>query len=169
MRRGGITLGIFLLIVELAGAILLYKWGSTFFPNYDEYIIFAGFAALEAVFILLGVIGMCSYGYLMCRMFVKSNWVIVFLATVQTGVIAYELESNQDAINAQCPTLAGTTLGSYCNMSTASFVYIFLVVVVVQYILYCYNYFVMWRFYVKLRTYPIQKGGNVNEQAFYEM
>ena len=115
---------------------------------------------------------------MLTRIFVYVHWLIVFLATARIGTMAYQLESNKELISAECwgavdaegKSPEGTTAAFYCNTPIATFITYFIIGLVIDYVMNLYLYFVVWRFYVRMRLYPFQKGGMLTyEQGLYDI
>ena len=115
---------------------------------------------------------------MMTRMFVYVQWLVAFLATARIGTMAFQLESNKSRISSECwgavddkgYTPEGTAAAFYCNTPIDTFIMLFIAGLVVDYVLNLYLYFVVWRFYVRMRLYPFQKGVALSyEQGLYEI
>lgn len=113
---------------------------------------------------------------MMTRMFIYIQWLVAFLATARIGIMAFQLESNKDHISSECwgavndkgVTPQGTAAAFYCNTPIDTFIMIFIAGLVVDYVLNLYLYFVIWRYYVRMRMYPFQKTiGLSYEQGLY--
>ncbi|KAG0297574.1 hypothetical protein BGZ98_000565 [Dissophora globulifera] len=141
-------------------------------------LLFAGFSVIQAVTAGIAFLGLCNWSYMMTRIFVYIEWLVVFLATARIGVMAFQLESNKDHISAECwgavndkgYSPQGTAAAFYCNTPIDSFIMLFIAGLVIDYLLNLYMYFVVWRFYVRMRLYPFQKGVALTyEQGLYEI
>ncbi|KAF9378795.1 hypothetical protein BGX21_002809 [Mortierella sp. AD011] len=70
---------------------------------------------------------------MLTRLFVYVQWLVTLLSVARIGVIAFELEQNRDQITAGLAA---------------------------DWVLNGYLYFVVWRFYVRMRLYPeLMKAG----------
>ncbi|KAG0045774.1 hypothetical protein BGZ83_009006 [Gryganskiella cystojenkinii] len=116
--------------------------------------------------------------YMMTRMFVYVEWLVAFLASARIGVMAFQLEENKNRISGECwggvddkgYSPQGTAAAFYCNTPIDTFILVFIAGLVVDYVLNLYLYFVVWRFYVGMRSYPFQKAVALTyEQGFYEI
>ncbi|KAF9564833.1 hypothetical protein EC968_004419 [Mortierella alpina] len=92
-------------------------------------------------------------------MFVYTQWLLTFVSAARIGVIAFVLQHNRDQIMRRCQsdmdiqsrTWAGRLL---CRTPFDSILLAFILVFLVDWILNGYMYFVIWRFYVRMRDYP---------------
>ncbi|KAF9960635.1 hypothetical protein BGZ65_011935, partial [Modicella reniformis] len=121
-------------------------------------VIFGGFSALQAATAAIAFLGMCNWSYMLTRMFVYVQWLVAFLATARVGVMAYQLESRKELIQAECwgavndkgYSPQGTAAAFYCNTPINTFIMFFIIGLVADYVLNLYMYFVVWRYYVRM-------------------
>lgn len=165
------------LLINAIGGILLFLWGAYFFSSLMA-VIFGGFSMLQAVMAGLAFLGMCNWSYMLIRMFVFIEWIVAFLGVARVGVMAFQLQSRKDLISAECwgavndkgYSPQGTAAAFYCNTPINTFIMFFIIGLVIDFALNAYMYFVTWRFYVRMRLYPFQKGVSLTyDQALYEM
>ncbi|KAG0234745.1 hypothetical protein BGW42_006208 [Actinomortierella wolfii] len=126
----------------------------------------------------LALLALCNQSYMLTRIFVYIEWIVIFVGTVRVGFMAYRLQANKDWITSLCRgavnekgyTPMGTAAAFYCNTNVDTFVLFFLVFLVVDYVLQLYQYFVLWRYYVRMRLYPFSKTGIVSyEHGLYDL
>ncbi|GJJ74002.1 hypothetical protein EMPS_06360 [Entomortierella parvispora] len=165
------------ILINAIGGIFLFLWGDYFFSS-TMALLFAGFSVIQAITAGIAFLGLCNWSYMMTRMFVYVQWLVAFLATARIGIMAFQLESNKSLISSECwgavdaegYSPQGTTAAFYCNTPIDTFIMIFIAGLVVDYVLNLYMYFVVWRFYVRMRLYPFQKGVALSyEQGLYEI
>ncbi|KAF9992650.1 hypothetical protein BGZ79_002820, partial [Entomortierella chlamydospora] len=176
-RGGGMWLAGLVVVINAAGGILLFIWGHYFF-NSTLALLFGGFSAVQAVTAGLAFLGMCNWSYMLTRIFVFIEWLVMFISVARIGVMAYELQSNKDQISAECYGAVdstgyspqGTAAAFYCNTPINTFIKIFIAGLVIDFLINLYMYFVTWRYYVRMRLYPFQKGLALTyEQGLYEI
>ncbi|ORZ27253.1 hypothetical protein BCR41DRAFT_317912 [Lobosporangium transversale] len=177
LRGGAMWLTGLVLTINGIGAIILFLWGPYFFSTLMA-LLFAGFSVLQAGTAGLAFLGLCNWSYMLTRLFVYIQWLIAFLATARIGVMAYQLEKNKGHIAAECwgavndkgYSPQGTAAAFYCSTPIESFILIFIFGLVMDYVLNLYMYFVVWRFYVRMRLYPFHKRfGLTYEHGLYEI
>ncbi|KAG0004987.1 hypothetical protein BGZ65_012264 [Modicella reniformis] len=86
----------------------------------------------------------------------------MFLSAARIGLLAFVLERNRDRIVDECYgglndqgySPQGTMAAFYCNTPFDSLILTFVVGSVIDWVLNGYMYFVVWRYYVKMRLYP---------------
>ncbi|KAK3834079.1 MAG: hypothetical protein J3R72DRAFT_452573 [Linnemannia gamsii] len=170
IRGGGMWLSGLCLVINATGAICLFLWGGFFFSSSTICVIVAGFSVLQAVTAALAFLAQCNWSYMLTRMFVYIQWLILFLSSARIGLVAYELALNKDRIQDACyhpsshiTTVTNTDDGSvtskmppsfYCSTGVDTFMMVIVVGMVVDWVLNGYLYFVLWRFYVRMREYP---------------
>ncbi|KAF9198316.1 ADP-ribosylation factor GTPase activating protein, ER-Golgi transport, partial [Haplosporangium sp. Z 27] len=173
VRGGGMWLAGLVLLINAIGGILLFLWGPYFFSS-TWAVIFGGFSLVQAATAALAFFGMCNWSYMLTRLFVYIEWLIMFIATARIGFMAFQLETNKTLIASECfgavddkgYTPEGTTAAFYCNTPIDTFIEIFIIGLVVDYVLNLYLYFVVWRYYVRMRLYPFQKNILNYEEGF---
>ncbi|KAF9999791.1 hypothetical protein BGZ79_006628 [Entomortierella chlamydospora] len=74
---------------------------------------------------------------MLTRLFVYVQWLVTFLSVARIGIIAFELEQNRDQITGECNGELNYGAG-----------------LAADWVLNGYLYFVVWRFYVRMRLYP---------------
>ncbi|KAF9390927.1 hypothetical protein CPB97_008032 [Podila verticillata] len=177
VRGGGMWMAGLNILTNAIGGVLLFLWGSYFFSS-TMALLFGGFSVIQAVTAGIAFLGLCNWSYMMTRMFVYIQWLVAFLATARIGIMAFQLESNKaliwnecwGAVNDKGYSPQGTAAAFYCNTPIDTFIMIFIAGLVVDYVLNLYMYFVVWRFYVRMRLYPFQKGVALTyEQGLYEI
>ncbi|KAG9061956.1 hypothetical protein KI688_006673 [Linnemannia hyalina] len=129
----------------------------------------AGFSALQSITAAIAFIAQCNWSYMLTRMYVFVQWLVMFLSAARIGLVAYELALNKDQIQNAClhpsayATVVVDTDGSstaklppsfYCGTKVDTFVMVVIVGMMVDWLLNGYLYFVLWRFYTKMRLYP---------------
>jgi len=102
-------------------------------------------------------------------MYVFAQWLVMFLSVARIGLVAYELELSKERIQDACfdPSAYATVVvesdGSsttklppsfYCGTKVETFVLVVVVGMAVDWLLNGYLYFVLWRFYTRMRLYP---------------
>ncbi|KAG0288319.1 hypothetical protein BGZ96_007875 [Linnemannia gamsii] len=170
IRGGGMWLSGLVLVINAAGAICLFLWGTFFFSSSTICVIVACFSALQAVTAAIAFIAQCNWSYMLTRMFVFVQWLVLFLSAARIGLVAYELALNKDRIQDAClhPSVYATVVvdsngltrstklppSFYCGTKMDKFVLVVVVGMVVDWLLNGYLYFVLWRFYTKMQLYP---------------
>lgn len=107
---------------------------------------------------------------MLTRMYVFVQWLVLFLSAARIGLVAYDLALNKDRIQDAClrPSVYaivvvdsnGSTRSTklltsfYCGTEMDTFVLVVVVGMVVDWLLNGYLYFVLWRFYTRMRLYP---------------
>ncbi|KAF9119025.1 hypothetical protein BGX30_004142 [Mortierella sp. GBA39] len=106
---------------------------------------------------------------MLTRMYVFVQWLVMFLSAARIGLVAYELALSKDQIQDAClhpsayATIVVETDGSstaklppsfYCGTKVNTFVMVVVVGMMVDWLLNGYLYFVLWRFYTRMRLYP---------------
>ncbi|KAF9356907.1 hypothetical protein BGX34_009705 [Mortierella sp. NVP85] len=141
-------------------------------------VLFAGFSVVQAVTAGLAFLGLCNWSYMLIRMFVFIQWLVAFLGVARVGVMAFQLESRKEHIAAECwgavndkgYSPQGTAAAFYCSTPINTFIMFFIGGLVIDFVLNLYMYFVVWRFYVRMRLYPFQKPVTLAyDQGLYEM
>ncbi|KAG0281265.1 hypothetical protein BGZ95_005407 [Linnemannia exigua] len=177
VRGGAMFLAGFVILINAIGGILLFLWGSYFFSS-TMALIFGGFSAVQAATAGIAFLGLCNWSYMMTRMFVYIQWLVAFLGVARIGMMAYQLQANKDRISGGCwgavndkgYSPMGTAAAFYCNTPIATFIMLFIIGLVIDFVINLYMYFVVWRFYVRMRLYPFQKGVALTyEQGLYEI
>ncbi|KAF9140943.1 hypothetical protein BG015_001460 [Linnemannia schmuckeri] len=184
IRGGGMWLSGLVLVINAAGAISLFLWGTFFFSSSTICAIVAGFSAFQAVTAAIAFIAQCNWSYMLTRMYVFVQWLVMFLSAARIGLVAYELASNKDRIQDAClhpsayATIVAERDGSrtttklppsfYCSIKVDTFVLVVVVGMVVDWLLNGYLYFVLWRFYTKMRLYPEAVKGGDNAFSYEE-
>ncbi|KAF9580313.1 hypothetical protein BGW38_003092 [Lunasporangiospora selenospora] len=177
VRGGGMFLTAFVLLINAIGGILMFLWGAYFFSSLFA-MVFGGFSMLQAAMAGLAFLGLCNWSYMLTRMFIYIQWIVAFLGVARIGMMAFQLEKRKGQISAQCwgavndkgYSPQGTAAAFYCNTPIDTFVMIFIIGLVVDFVLNLYMYFVVWRFYVRMRLYPYSKGvAMAYEQGLYEL
>ncbi|KAI8606180.1 hypothetical protein EDD21DRAFT_331164 [Dissophora ornata] len=161
MRGGGMWLSGLCFLINVIGAAFLFLWGSYFFSSSLAPFL-GGFSALQAITATVAFFGLYNYSFMLTRMFVYMQWLLTFVSAARIGLMAFELEQNQDRISGECfggvndkgYSPQGTTAAFYCNTPIDTFILVFIVGLAVDWMLNGYMYFVAWRFYVRLRLYP---------------
>ncbi|CAG8664354.1 10706_t:CDS:2 [Ambispora leptoticha] len=190
LRAGAIVLAVIMALYEIAGGVFLFYYG--------EGGIFGGYAMLQGLFAIIAAIAFSSRSYLFSKFLVRLYPVIVFFGLLRAAIAAWELQHWEYRIIGECeyggrrwvsenvtsvdPTTgAATTVATYdyttnttlpttiCNFGVHNFTELFTACLVIDFILMLYFAFLIWRFVVKLRHYPLQKGTGAAmfEQGFY--
>ncbi|KAF9537038.1 hypothetical protein EC957_008970 [Mortierella hygrophila] len=157
------------LVINAASAICLFLWGTFFFSSSAICVIVAGFSALQSITGAIAFIAQCNWSYMLTRMYVFVQWLVMFLSAARIGLVAYELALNKGQIQNAClhpsayATVVVETDGSsnvklppsfYCGTKVDTFVMVVVVGMMVDWLLNGYLYFVLWRFYMRMRLYP---------------
>ncbi|KAF9168419.1 hypothetical protein DFQ26_008369 [Actinomortierella ambigua] len=176
LRGGAMWLASLSLVINAIGGVLLFLWGGYWFGSTSA-LIFAGFSVLQAVMAALALLSLCNESYMLTRIYVYIEWIVVFIGTVRIGFMAYRLQANKDWIVSLCRggvnekgySPMGTAAAFYCNTNIDTFIMFFIVGLVVDYVIQLYLYFVVWRYYVRMRLYPFSKASVVSyEQGLYD-
>ncbi|OAQ26611.1 hypothetical protein K457DRAFT_34386 [Linnemannia elongata AG-77] len=169
IRGGGMWLSGFVFVINAAGSICLFLWGTFFFSSSAICAIVAGFSVVQAVTAAIAFIAQLNWSYMLTRMYVFVQWLVMFLSVGRIGLVAYELALNKDRIQGACldPSAYTTVVvegdGSstiklpptfYCGTKVDTFVLVVVAGMAVDWLLNGYLYFVLWRFYTKMRLYP---------------
>ena len=119
---------------------------------------------------------------MMTRLYVYLQWIMTFLSIARIGAIAFLLEQNQYRILGECTggvndqgqSPLGTPAGVYCSSAEGleykdldQFIMLFAVGLTIDWVLQNYLYFVLWRFYTKMRLYP-EKINNIEALTLEE-
>ncbi|KAF9949652.1 hypothetical protein BGZ72_008600 [Mortierella alpina] len=96
---------------------------------------------------------------MLLRIFVYTQWILTFVSAAKIGVVAFMLQHNRDQIITRCRSnmgIQGNILpdGLLCRTPIDSVILAFSLVLLVDWIFNGYMYFVVWRFYVRMREYP---------------
>ncbi|KAF9303822.1 hypothetical protein BGZ74_002966 [Mortierella antarctica] len=161
IRGGGMWLSGLVIFVNAVGAIFLFLWGPFFFSS-TQAVIFGGFSALQAALAGIAFFGFCNTSYMLIRMYVFITWLIMFLSAARMGWMAFALASNKDQISSGCYggvndkgyTTPTALANIYCQYNIDTVVMMFIVGFMVDFVLKGYHYFVVWRYYVRMRLTP---------------
>ncbi|KAI7816459.1 hypothetical protein BC939DRAFT_469112 [Gamsiella multidivaricata] len=162
LRGGGMWLSGLCLLLSVIGAAFLFLWGSFFFFSSILVIFLGGFSVLQGGAALIAFFAFWDYSYMLARMFVYTQWLFTFVSAARIGLVAFTLERNRGRIADECLNgldsnerpAQGTPNSFFCNTPIDSFVLAFIVGLAVDWVLNGYMYFVVWRFYVRMRLYP---------------
>jgi len=181
LRAGGSVYAAFLALYQIAGAILLFRFGDFFFFHYPEAQIYGGYAAAQGVMASLMVIAFSNKNYMWTRVCFRLYPIIVFLGAVRAGIMAWELDNFKSNIVWECqnggllwqpedkrnqqpdqydPTKdhKRTMPMGFCDAGVDRFTAFFTTCLVIDFVLMLYLLFLIWRFYIRLRHFPMQPG-----------
>jgi len=178
IRTGTMVLAFILMLLDIVGGFILFKWGEFFFWTFHLSSIYGGFAMAQAALFFIAMIGLSVRSFLVARGFFVIYWVLLLLDAIRAGAMAFQLQYYKDMIIQQCVvgslqpnvTITFSSLPpQFCNIGGANLISMFLPLLVVEFVLSLYLYFQMWRFYVKLMLYPITKADINYRNALYDV
>lgn len=185
LRAGAIFLGVFMALYQIAGSIILFKIGDYFFFHGPEASIYGGYGMAQGFMALIAVLGFSNRSFMITKLLFRIYPFIVFVGAVRAGLMSWALQNWQSRIVRECE-LGGSKWESntngtdtysneqgmpsgFCSPGVHNTIVFFTTCLVLDFFLMIYFLFLIWRFYVKLRHYPLQKGtgGAMFEQRFY--
>ncbi|KAG0326074.1 hypothetical protein BG000_001538 [Podila horticola] len=126
IRGGGMWLSGLVILVNAVGAIFLFLWGPFFFSS-TQAVIFGGFSVLQAALSGIAFFGFCS-------------------DQISSGCYG--------GVNDKGYTTPTALANIYCQYNIDTVVMMFIVGFVLDFVLKGYHYFVVWRYYVRMRLTP---------------
>ncbi|RHZ61715.1 hypothetical protein Glove_346g176 [Diversispora epigaea] len=183
LRAGAICLGLLMAIFQIVGGALLFKYGDFFFFHTGESSIYGGFAFLQAALALIAVAAFSTRSETFANFNLRVYPVVIILGIVRGIIMAWSVDHYKGRITQECnnggqrwidPSIPVTfthnsTTGGYdkveddtrlpdsfCDNNLKTLTALFSLSLIIDFILMCYFYFMIWRFVVKLQHYPFQ-------------
>ncbi|KAF9935863.1 hypothetical protein BGZ67_002925 [Mortierella alpina] len=176
IRGGGIWLSAVCILVSTLGAIIFFIYGSSLYFSPAISFSLGGISILHATASLIAFFGLGCWSYILLRIFVYTQWILTFVSVARIGVVAFVLQHNRDQIISRCQSgtgIQGTASvdGLLCRTPVDSVILSIVLILLVDWILNGYMYFVLWRFYVRMRDYPETIKGETfsDEEALDEL
>ncbi|RIA90256.1 hypothetical protein C1645_737985 [Glomus cerebriforme] len=181
LRAGAMVLGTIMALYEIGGGIFLFKLGDFFFTLLHEAEIYGGYAMAQGSLAIIGVIALSFRSYLFSRLLVVVYPIIILLGAVRAGVMLWSLHHYSYRIVWSCnnggvkwidafennnpyyvppPALYDNPRlpNGFCEVGVERLFNFFSLFIVIDFVIMCYFYFLIWRFNVRLQHYPLQKG-----------
>jgi len=179
LRAGAMFLCVIMALYQIGGGIFLFKFGDFYFTNVPEASIYGGYAMAQGSLAVVALIGFSTRSYLFSRLLLVIYPLIILLGAVRAGIMTWGLKHYSERIEWTCnnggikwsdahnknnhfippPSLYDNPRlpNGFCKAGIENISSVFTLFLVIDFIVMCYFYFLVWRFNVKLQHYPYQK------------
>jgi len=178
LRCGAMVLGTIMAIYQIGGGLFLFKLGGFFFTLPNEAEIYGGYAMAQGALAILAILALSARSYVFSRFLLLIYPIIILIGAIRAGVMVWSLNHYSSRIVWSCnnggikwtdafqndtyvapPALYDNPRlpNEFCNAGVEHISSTFTLFLVIDFVLMCYFYFLIWRFNVRLQHYPVQK------------
>jgi len=179
LRAGAIAWGLIIAILNIAGGIVLFKYGEFFFFSFNsEWNIMGALAMLVAALAFINIVALSNRSYIFTRVCNFAWPFVVILSAIRDILIIVELQRGKNDIISECqnggllfsgspaqppagtisPDPPATLPSIFCSRGFSSLNTAFIVFIVIDLILQIYMTFLNWRFVKRMQHYTALPG-----------
>jgi len=185
LRAGAMILGAIMALFQIGGGIFLFLYGGFYFTlhRFHEAEIYGGYSMAQGAVALIGIIALSSRSYVLSRIVVVIYPIILLLGAIRAGIMVWSFNHYSWRLIWSCNNDGVKWTDEYdneiyqslsdkssfvklperlCRYSVENICQALSILLVIDFILMCYFYFLMWRFRVKLDHYPVQNNESVH-------
>jgi len=180
LRAGAMILGVIMTIFQVGGGLFLFLYGGFYFTyhKYHEAEIYGGYSMVQGALAVVAIVALSSRSYVLSKIIVLVYPIIILLGAIRAGIMMWSFNHYSWRLVWTCDNDGVKWTDKYDNEiysalpDKSSFVTLpkrlckytveqvsaaLSALLVIDFILMCYFYFLMWRHNVKLQHYPVQK------------
>ncbi|GJJ09955.1 hypothetical protein Clacol_004179 [Clathrus columnatus] len=179
LRAGAIAWGLIIAILNIAGGIILFKYGEFFFFSFNaEWNIMGALAMLVAALAFINIVALSNRSYVFARVCNFAWPFVLILSAIRDILIIVELQRGKNDIITECqnggllfsgspaqppagtisPDPPATLPNIFCSRGFNSLNTAFIAFIVIDLILQIYMTFLNWRFVKRIQHYTALPG-----------